>query len=303
MKYSIGVDIGGSHVSCCMYEHSYINLVEDTFTTQKVDSKGCAADILDTWTSTILKTVSKSTCKVEGVGIAMPGPFDYFNGISKINDLDKLSALYEVNIREALAERLPFKASQIRFINDASAFSIGESVAGKGKNYSKAMAITLGTGLGASFLEDSYPVLEHSNVPPGGFLYNQKHEGVLADDVFSTRGLIAYYHNVSGYRVNNVRELYEKAKYDAKALECFHWFGNQLGKFLDRYVRNFGAEVLIIGGNISKAYDCFGECLQSQLPGLKIDVSEMGENAAIVGSALLLDDHYYKQIQPTLKLM
>ncbi len=303
MKYSIGVDIGGSHVSCSMYEHSNICLISDTFTYRKVDSKGTASDILDTWALAILETVEKSFYAVEGIGIAMPGPFDYYNGISKLVDLDKLSSLYEVNIREALAERLPFKASQIRFINDASAFSIGESIAGEGKNYSKAIAITLGTGLGASFLENSYPIMDRDNVPQGGFLYNQKHGDKLADDVFSTRGLIAYYHEISGDQVNNVRELYEKAQCDATAMKCFHWFGDELGKFLESYVRDFGAEVLIIGGNISKAHDCFGESLQSRLPGLKIYVSELGEHAAILGSALLLDDHYYQHIQPTLKLM
>ncbi|WP_335965076.1 ROK family protein [Galbibacter sp. PAP.153] len=303
MKYSIGVDIGGSHICCSMYEHSNIQILKNTFIHQKVDSKGAANVILNAWADAVTQTIKLAGFPAMGIGIAMPGPFDYNQGISEIKGLGKLGTLYGLNVRKELSDRLGFPGSQVRFINDAAAFSIGESIAGEAKKYSKALAITLGTGLGASFLKNSYPVISSPDVPRGGFLYNQIHKGHLADEVFSTRGLITHYQKISGHQVNNVRELYERVPYDQKAVDCFQWFGKELGQFIRRYAQDFGAGVLIIGGNISRAFDCFGDSLQHEIPDVKIYVSKLGEEAAIIGSALLLDDHYYKNIQPTFKLM
>ena len=61
--------------------------------------------------------------------------------------------------------------------------------------------------------------------------------------------------------------------------------------------------MLVIGGNISKAYPLFIESLKEQLPKTQIQVSELGEEAAIIGGALLLDETFYEDLIPALKLM
>jgi hypothetical protein len=57
-----------------------------------------------------------------------------------------------------------------------------------------------------------------------------------------------------------------------------------------------------IGGNISNAYPLFGENLENQLSlsRIKIEISELKESASMIGSAVLTDDNYYKQIKPLL---
>lgn len=301
--YSIGVDIGGSHITCCMYEHSNSKLHKEAFASTKVDSKGSKEDILQTWTRTVSKTIELAQVEIEGIGIAMPGPFDYFNGISLINEVDKLEALYGVSVRKELAKRLNLNPSKIRFINDATAFSIAEAMVGKAVNTRRSVAITLGTGLGSSFLKEGQPIVNDKNVPAGGFLYNKYYEGILADEVFSTRGIIGKYKEFSGDNVKNVRELYERVEIDKNARKVFHWFGIELGKFLAPFIREFNTEVLVIGGNIAKAYAFFEKGLVQSFPEVKIYVSDLGEEAAIIGSALLLDDDYYRKLEPTLKLM
>ena len=301
--YSIGVDIGGSHISCGMYDHLNKRLLRETLVHRKVDTMASKNAILERWFSAISETVKSVELPFIGIGIAMPGPFDYFNGISYIAEVDKLSALYEVNIRQELSVRFGLSPSKIRFINDASAFSIAEAFTGKAFGYSRTVAITLGTGFGSSFLVDAQPVVQSADVPVGGFLYNHFYKGRLADDVFSTRGIKVRYNELSGKEVKNVRELSELVVRDQDARRVFELFGEELGQFIGPYLSKFNAEVLVIGGNISKAYDHFGINLSQQLPELLIYVSEFGEEAAIIGSALLLEEKFYTNLKPTLKLM
>lgn len=301
--FSIGVDIGGSHIASGMFEHSNKEIIKETLVSQKVDPKAPKDEILDLWASVISKTIEKVDVPIQGIGFAMPGPFNYYEGISLIANVDKLESLYGVNIREELAERLNIHPSKIRFINDASAFSIAEALIGKASLFDRTVAITLGTGIGSSFLVNAQPIINGSNVPAGGFLFNQTYKGQLADNVFSTRGIINQYRELSGKKVKNVQELCKLIPEDKEAQMVFSWFGTELGRFLKPYLLNFDAEVLVIGGNIAKAYAFFGDDLVKQLPEIEIYTSAFGEEAAIIGSALLADDNYYTALIPALKLM
>lgn len=300
---SIGVDIGGSHITACNYDLQQEKLDDSSLVYRKIDPKGSKSEILGGWVEALKECRSSLSSKITGIGIAMPGPFDYYNGISLIKDLDKLNALYEANIRLELAERLELHPSQIRFINDATAFSIAEAKVGCARNFNRVVAITLGTGLGASFLIDGKPILRDKSVPEGGFLYNQFYRNEIADNVFSTRGILRRYREISGKEVQNVRILSELAKKDSQAKQCFVEFGKDLGEFLEPYLRAFDADAIVLGGNISKAFPLFGQSLIEKLGKIKIIKSNLGEKAAIIGSALLLDDAYYSEIKPTLKLM
>ncbi len=302
--FSIGVDIGGSHISSCAYDHESKTLRRETFSHKKIDPHGNKEEILSGWVDALEATIKGLAEPISGIGVAMPGPFDYYNGISKITDVEKLQSLYDVNLCLELAERLKMRPSQIRFINDATAFSVAEALIGKASKYKKAIAITLGTGLGSSFLLNGKPIIKDKKVPEGGFLYNQYYQNVFADDLFSTRGIINAFEEETGKRLNNVKELCELVDVDPNANKVFHDFGTRLADFINPYIEEFEADVLVFGGNISKAFAFFGPAMEEELKGVEeIYVSEFGEKAAIIGSALLLDEAYYAEISETLKLM
>ncbi|MEH6658990.1 ROK family protein [Leeuwenhoekiella marinoflava] len=302
--FSLGVDIGGSHIACCAFDHTSKKLLKETFSYEKVDPHGAKDEILNTWLLALINSIMLLGKPITGVGLAMPGPFDYYRGISQIKEVDKLQSLYNVNLRSELAQSLNMLPSQIRFINDASAFSIAEASLGKASAYKRIVAITLGTGLGASFAVNGMPVLKDKRVPDSGYLYNQYYKNILADELFSTRGIIEAYREVTGEQITNVKELYDKVAIDNQAKLVFENFGNRLGDFIKPYLEEFGTEALVLGGNISKAFDVFGDSLKTQLPNLdELYVSEFGEEAAIIGGALLLDEEYYDEIEFTLKLM
>jgi glucokinase len=70
---------------------------------------------------------------------------------------------------------------------------------------------------------------------------------------------------------------------------------------------SFGAEILVIGGNISHAYNLFGPAMESALRQEGCEtataISELKEDAALLGSAYLLDEGFWKAVQPALPLM
>jgi len=300
---SIGVDIGGSHITAGIYEDSKSEIHKGSLVYRKINSKGSKGEILNGWVDALEECRNTIDEEINGIGIAMPGPFDYYNGISLIKDVQKLNSLYKVNIRLELAEKLRVQPSNIRFINDATAFSIAEAKVGCARKYQRVVAVTLGTGIGASFLIDGEPIIRDKSVPEGGFLYNQFYHNEMADDIFSTRGILGRYKSLSGKDIENVRMLCDQVNKDNSARQTLVQFGDELGDFLKPYLKEFNAEILVLGGNISKAYPYFGEALSANLPGIEVKVSDLGEQAAIIGSAMLVNNSYYSTIKSTLKFM
>lgn len=301
--YSIGADIGGSHISTSLFEHSNKLLVNESFVFRKVNRLASKEEILSNWVDAILLTKKSISEDVKGIGLAMPGPFDYYNGISLIQGVDKFESLYKVNIRNELAQRLSFDPASIRFINDASAFTIAECLIGKAAKFSRCVGITLGTGLGSSFINRGMPILKSEDVPAGGFLYDKIYDGTQADDIFSSRGLIKSFYERSGISCESVLQVSSRVDSDLHARETFLHFGHELGKFLRPHLQKFNAEVLVLGGNICRAFHLFQQPLQQELSKFQLYVSNYGEKAAMIGAARLLNDNYYAQIEDSLKDM
>lgn len=301
--YRIGVDIGGGHITACGYNPSAKALECEFLTYSEVDTRASREHIIREWSTAIAACRHKISQPVDGVGIAMPGPFDYYQGVSLIRGVEKLESLYGVDIRSELAEKLRMKPERIRFINDAMAFATAEARIGRASGYRRAIAITLGTGFGSSFLIDGRPVVEGDHIPEGGYLYNQYYKNELADNVFSSRGITSLYHARSGNTVKNVKALCERIPDDADAQNTFEAFGQSLGAFLRPFVSGFSADVIVVGGNIANAFPHFGASFKAQLPEVEIYASVLGEQAAMIGGALLLDDPYYESIVSVLKQM
>ena len=158
--YSIGVDVGGSHVACAAVNIERGELLPDTLTRVDVDSMGDAAGIFGAWAQALNATmVQIDIGRLAGIGFAMPGPFDYRNGISKMEH--KFPALFEKTIADELQPLLAtVEPLAMRFLNDATSFAVGEAWLGRGQGERKVVAITLGTGFGSAFIDTGVPVVE-----------------------------------------------------------------------------------------------------------------------------------------------
>lgn len=287
-EFLIGVDIGGSHVTGGLVGRKGFALSRGSLTRLTLDTNGPQADVLDGFAKAILGAAANDLSRVAGIGFAFPGPFDWANGVCLITpEQNKFRNLYRVNIRQELQKRLAYKGP-IGFVNDAAAFGIGEYAAGAARGASKVLALTLGTGFGASFLADGKPVIAGPSVPPpDGELWHVAFEKGIADDAFSTRGLVAAWKAASGETLPGAKEIDALARGgDSRAERLFTEFGTRLGMFLAPWIHSFGVETLVLGGNIAKSLDLFNAGLRGVLgETLAVKLSVLGEDAQIVGAA------------------
>ena len=306
---AIGADIGGSHISCAAVDLKSGKVLRETFSEKPVNNQAQATQIISVWASCLADVLSRiSINEVKGIGFAMPGPFDYVNGICLIRGVAKYENLYGFNIADAIVSSLDVAESfSARFMNDASSFAVGEAWAGKASKVKRSISITLGTGFGSAFIDDKIPVVDGPEVPNLGCVYHLPFKGNIADESFSTRWFIGSYKKITGKDINGVKELAELATTDKTAQSLFTEYGDNMGIFLSPWINKFRAEMLVIGGNISYAYDLFGKVFEARLAKEKcnceIEISDLKEDAALLGSAYLFDDDFWKAVQHALPLM
>lgn len=288
-SYVIGADIGGSHITAALVDLETGAVVDSSKVKEPVNAGADAKDILSHWTRAIQQVLSSAGTQVPAIGIAMPGPFDYPEGISLIKGVAKYESLYGMNIRAELKASLGFD-NGIYFENDASCFALGEAWSGEGAGCSRMVAVTLGTGLGGTFLHNNLIVHEGVGIPPQGYIYHLPYKNGIAEDYISTRWLLNEYFQRTGQRLAEVKQMAELAEeQDAVALALFAEMGGSLGEVLAPWLSDFEAERLVIGGNIRKAHPYFlpalQACLLKQHVQAGIHISRRGENSALSGAA------------------
>lgn len=283
-KYVTCADIGGSHITAAMIDLDDRTIVEDTFTRLEVNSKGNCSDILEIWISALKKVNRGSGSPVRSVALAMPGPFDYENGISYITGLNKYEALYGLNIKQLLAEALSIAPGNIKFRNDAEATIAGEVLAGAGMNFKNVIGITLGTGFGsAMFTENQSKDLNLGSEP---------FKDTIADDYMSTRWFLKNYFDRTGISLSGgVKELSAIASTNNMARLLFKEFADHMAEFLSPTVELYDPEVLILCGNIAKASPHFLPQLKKKLKA-NIQLATLGEQAALIGAAALFQPEF-----------
>lgn len=309
-KYiAVGADIGGSHITSAAIDLRTGTILRNTIAERAVNNQAQASTIIDTWSEAVAESMAGvPSDKIKGIGFAMPGPFDYVKGISYIKGVAKYENLYGFNITDAISSSLNVDDGiMIRFINDASAFAVGEAWAGSAKNFRRSLAITLGTGFGSAFIADKIPIVDGPLVPKIGCVYHLPYKDGIADDYFSTRWFLKRYREKTGKELSGVRELAALADSDSFVKSLFTEFGDNSALFLSPWLKKFEAEILVIGGNISHAWELFGKVFRERLvkEGWKGEValSVLKEDAALLGSAYLFNDEFWKDVQHALPLM
>lgn len=302
MPIAIGVDIGGSHISSAAVDMSDNKIIKETYFYGEVESKSPKKKIFQQWSGVInatLDALKYNDKELLGIGLAMPGPFKYKDGIALFKGNDKYESLYGISVLEELPVYLDIKIP-LRFINDASAFGIGCALMNKDPEIQRVVAITLGTGLGAAFLKNTIPMIKGKEVPEDGCLWNKDFEDGMADDYFSTRWFISKYKKSLGKNgISGVKDLIELKEFDTK--EIFAEFAQNMSRFMLPYLDVFETDLVILGGSISKANQLF---LPSVLNDWKdksfeipVKIVENTEEAGIIGSSYLFQADFWKKVQ------
>lgn len=282
-----GVDIGGTHITACLVDLDELTIIEETEVRGHIDSSAGADTIISAWAAVIKEANNKKQHTVGRIGIAMPGPFDYENGISLIKGLAKYESLYGLNVKEKLAQALGITTDEIRMVNDATAYLAGEHQFGSGRGSESILGITLGTGLGSAWYMQQ-------QMNDGDLYYYPFKEGV-AEDYVSARWLINAYHERTGELLPGVQHISERARNNDKiALELFNSFGRSLAEIIVSRFHPELPERVVLGGNIARSADIFLPACKQVLVAAEFNVhfvlASLGEAAALTGAACLWKD-------------
>ena len=308
MKHIIAVEVGGSHFSIALVNGEG-QVIQESHKRFNIDSTQGADPIIEAFARPIDSLLVKyASHEINGVAFAIPGPFDYTRGIAKYAGHVKYSSLDNLNLKNAIQAKLRHPIELVfRFLNDAFSFGVGEAWKGNTSASNRSIAITLGAGCGAAFIENGLPVFDRQDVPPSGVIWNMPFKEGVVDDYLSTRWFVRRSKERYNIDVSGVKPLASTARKHDHAKEIFFEFGDNLAELLTSMIDKFDPQSIIFGGNIAKASDLFLDRLKSNLsksnPHTSIFISEDTERKALIGCTRIFDERVWNQLKGRLPIV
>ncbi len=312
--YRVGVDIGGTNIAFGITEENGTLLFQDSFPAnpQQTDE-----EIVISIVCFILKWIKEKGLEegdIRSVGIGCPGACDRKKGI--LHYTVNLP-FHETDFRSIFAR---FTSIPVYLANDADCAALGEMVAGGAKGYKTSLTITLGTGVGGGIIidgniysgfNDAGGELGHMVIQRGGERCGCGRNGCLEAYASATaliretkRAAAAHpescIHTLCSGDPNRINA---KTAFDAKrqgdpvGAKLVSDYIEALGEGLINYINIFQPEIILIGGGISKEGEYLLAPLREYvyrytygndfLPLTKIERAILGNNAGIIGAAML----------------
>ncbi len=294
-EYAVGIDIGGTHITSAIIDVVNMKVIDFSLHKESFDSNLPVNEVMSIWEKAIRTSVENSKVdEIIGLAVCMPGPFDYTNGLCWIKDQSKYEHFYGLNVRYLFQGSLNLSSEfPILFENDAVCFGKGEVFKDATNLSKKVMAVTLGTGLGACFIDKGVSIVSGELVPTDGEIYNIPYKESIAEDYVSARGLLSHYKKLTKKELSNGLELFNLAVAgDVVAIKVFEEMGEDLAKVAIPWLERFGSDSFIIGGKIANASAFFLKSFNKKIKesGLEITVSVSTDNevAALLGAASML---------------
>lgn len=223
-----------------------------------IRSDGSRAEIEGSLATVVARGVdfaAEQGFELGGISVAIPGPFDYAAGISRMTH--KFRNIYGVDLREVLRAMSGVPADAgIYFMQDVNAALAGEIARGNAAGYGASALVSLGTGLGFA-LSRNGRVLCNPTGGPEVVIYNRPYRDGILEDYASKRGFLRIYGELTGCTdpTLTVADLGRMAgEGDAHARETFAAVGGILAASLRPLILEHGIECLLLGGQISRSF-------------------------------------------------
>jgi glucokinase len=305
----IGIDLGGTNTAYAFVDAKGKVWDNGSIPTQKQEHFD---DYLDELFSIIDLKLENTRFNLIGIGVGAPngnyrtGTIDDAANLrwkGKLNMVDKVEAHFKV---------------PVKLTNDANAAALGERLFGGAKGLSDFMVVTLGTGLGSGIVVNGNLLYGHDGfagevghiiVRPEGRECACGRKGCLETYVSAT-GVKRTVYKMLAKRMNNsslknicfndlnaAMVAAEANKGDELAKEVFTYTGKMLGEALANVVAITSPEAIFFFGGLAKAgdllFDPVRESLEKNLlflykDKITLQVSELGDDAAVLGAAALI---------------
>ncbi len=282
MSIALGVDIGGSHITAGWVDLAKAVVLPGTLTRKLVDSNANARTIISAWCDFLQSGLQNKLHDNIKIGIAMPGPFNYSEGISLMKEQGKFKALYGLNIRSLLSQSLSLPPEAFQFVNDAESYLQGEVLGGAGKGFRQVLGLTLGTGLGAA--------IHKQGQTNDADLWKMPFKEGIAEDYLSTGWFVQRYCALGGKEEAGLKEILAHGN-EAVVHQLFAEFAQNFSDFLVLLSGTQHFDAVVLGGNISQSHAQFLPALERLLAkqGIraKICLGTLQEEAILIGAASL----------------
>jgi glucokinase len=277
------MDVGGSHVTAANVDLQSRRIVPGQLFREPLDGDGSAGEIVAALARCARRLPARGR-----LTIALPGPFDHERGIGRYEGVGKFEALRGFDLRAALAPLLPGVVG-ISFHHDADAFLLGEWWTGAARGHRCAAGITLGTGVGSSFLRDGHILRAGPGIPPEGRVDLLRYAGLPLEETVSRRAIRRAYAGATGESPEpDVREIAQRARQgDRAAAGVFAQTFGALGAVLGPSLVASGATVLVVGGSIAASWDLVAGPLRAGTAAVAIEPARHLAEAPLLGAAYL----------------
>lgn len=214
----------------------------------------------------------------DGIGVAIPGPFDYEKGIFLMKH--KFAALYGEDFRSVtgLPADLP-----IGFIHDVNAGLRGELERDPSLREGNVALITIGTGLGFSYAENGVIATGELGSPKCN-LWDMPYLDSILEDYVSRRGIRCRFKD-GAFDVRDMAAKARRGNIDAAA--AFRNAGLDLSYGAQPVLEQLGIRKVLFGGQISRSLDLmevdFGDIPFETCPDYSASVMR-GAEAALLDS-------------------
>lgn len=308
MKYSFGIDVGGTTVKMGLFQEDGIVLDKWEIVT-RTENKG-EAILPDIAASVLGKMEEKGLSKedVIGLGIGVPAPIT-------ADGIVKNTANLGWGYKEVTRELEELTGMKVAPGNDANVAALGEMWLGGGKGCKNMIMVTLGTGVGGGIIIDGKMLVGATGAGGeiGHLTVNYEEEECCG---CGKKGCLEMYASATGItRLANRRlrkddaetvlrnsEISAKTVFDAVkegdtvAIEIAEEFGKILGYALANLAAACNPEVIVIGGGVSKAgnvlFDYIVEPFMERAffadKDTKFELAQLGNDAGICGAAKLI---------------
>lgn len=277
-EFILGVDIGGTHISAAIVNKLDWKIIPNNVVRNHVFSQENAKSIFLTWANTINSCVEAAGSMVKHIGIAMPGPFDYENGVSMMTGQSKYDDLYKMNVKTPLATLIGIPEQNIHFINDAAAFLQGEVFAQHLNTKERVLGITLGTGLGSAVWNKGEKSFDAD-------LWNTPYKDLIFEEFLVTRWFIKRFKELTDIEVTGLKQIITEHQQNVAFNIICDEYSIHLLDFLDFFSKKYNCNDFVIGGNIAKALPVLLAQKKNELIAFNIKTAILGEEAAIIGAA------------------
>jgi glucokinase len=320
MKYTIGVDLGGTNIAVGIVNENYEIVKKGSVPTLAQRGPEPIVHDMAELCKKLLAECEIAMDDVTGAGIACPGTVNPATGIVEYANNIKFSDFPLVAL---FSKEMDMPAENVKIGNDANLAALGEAVAGAAKGASSSVMITLGTGVGGGVILDGKMLmgcafggaeLGHTVIEMNGRQCSCGRKGCLEaycsatalvkltkEKFEATTGTLM--HEMCENDVNRVggkTAFAAMKKGDKAGTEVVEEFISYLACGVANLINIFQPEVFTIGGGVSGEGDNLLVPLKEKVckevyskdNTLKTDlrIATLGNDAGIIGAAAFAND-------------